>query len=34
MYLCLSNANQQTVSSELKNKKVYRKSDIQIANGN
>ena len=33
MLLFLSDANQQTVSSELK-KKTYRKSDIQVANGN
>ena len=32
MLLSLSDANQQTVSSELK--KAYRKSDIQVANGN
>ena len=32
MLLCLSDANQQTVSSVLK--KAYMKSDIQIVNGN
>ena len=32
MLLCLSDASKQTVSSEPK--KVYRKSDIQIAIGN
>ena len=30
--MCLGDANQQTVSSELK--KTYMKSDIQIVNGN
>ena len=32
MLLCLGDANQQTMSSELK--KVYMKSEIQIANEN